>query len=289
MTGVAAHAVTVASGSVHGPAHVVADPSMLPRPYRVVDRRTETADTTTLSLHPVGQPIGAWAPGQFTMVYAFGVGEVPVSISGGSGDEIVHTLRAVGAVTAAITAAPVGSVLGLRGPYGQGWPSAQGDDVLVIAGGIGLAPVRPVITSAVAGPSRVAVLIGARTPDDLIFVEDFDRWRAAGAQVLVTVDRGGPQWTGNVGVVTTLLSQVTIPARGMSGYICGPEMMMRLTARNLVDRGLPPARVNLSLERNMRCGVGVCGHCQLGPLLLCRDGPVASFDIAGPLMTVREL
>jgi anaerobic sulfite reductase subunit B len=255
-----------------------------------VHRRVETADTVSLSLQPVGEPIDAWAPGQFTMVYAFGIGEVPVSISGGTGTQIVHTVRGVGAVSNAIAAAPVGSILGLRGPYGQGWPAVDGSDVLVIAGGIGLAPVRPVITSATGRSTRrsVSVLIGARTPDDLIFMEEFDQWREAGAQVLVTVDRGSPQWTGHVGVVTTLLTQVATTAE-MSSYVCGPEVMMRLTARNLVDRGLPEHRVYLSLERNMRCGVGLCGHCQLGPLLLCRDGPVAGFDVAGPLLLTREL
>lgn len=265
---------------------------MTPLPYRIVDRREETADTVTLRLEPVGAALATWIPGQFTMVYAFGVGEIPVSISGGAGAEIRHTVRAVGAVSRAICAAPVGTMLGLRGPFGRGWPPIPPEDeVIVVAGGIGLAPLRPVVLAGLARPERLSVLIGARTPADLIFTDEYDRWRAAGARVLVTVDRAPAGWTGHVGVVTTLLAGLPAASTGgnRTGYVCGPEIMMRLGARALVQAGMRPARIWVSLERNMRCGTGHCGHCQLGPMLVCRDGPVVDAGYAEPLLVRREL
>jgi NAD(P)H-flavin reductase len=263
---------------------------MVPVAHRVVDRRPETADTTTLTLEPTGDGLPPWAPGQFTMVYAFGVGEIPISVSGGGPRLIRHTVRAVGAVSRAVCDAPAGSTLGLRGPYGHGWPAPPAEaEVVVMAGGIGLAPLRPVVTAALARPGRVTVLIGARTPDDLIFTAEYDEWRAAGADVLVAVDRADTGWSGRVGVVTTLLDAVPLTPERAVAYVCGPEVMMRLGARALVDRGLPRERVAVSLERNMRCGIALCGHCQLGPLLVCRDGPVVGLDTAEALFALREL
>jgi anaerobic sulfite reductase subunit B len=263
---------------------------MTPLPYRVVDRRIETADTVTLTLTPAGASIGDWRPGQFTMVYAFGVGEIPLSVSGGCSGQIHHTVRAVGAVSQALCQARVGTVLGLRGPYGVGWPSPpDGADVVVVAGGIGLAPLRPVVAAAVSRPGRLSVLIGSRTPTDLIFGGELERWRAAGAEVLVTVDKAKSGWSGRVGLVTALLTVATFDPERTVGYVCGPEVMMRLSARELVDRGVAPERVSVSLERNMRCGVAICGHCQLGPVLVCRDGPVVGYDIGQRLFGVSEL
>jgi NAD(P)H-flavin reductase len=260
----------------------------------VVDRRAETTDTVTLTLEPTGPGIGAWAPGQFTMVYAFGVGEVPISISGGAGTAIRHTVRDVGAVTHAIASAQVGSTLGLHGPYGCGWDlaSAPGDELVILAGGIGLAPLRPLVAEALARPSRfgrVAVLIGAREPAELIFTHEYGAWRAAGAQVLVTVDRAHPTWRGPVGVVTSLLSRARFAPTRVVGFVCGPEVMMRFAARDLGYLGVPADRVRVSLERNMQCGAARCGHCQLGPVLICRDGPVTDWAQAGPLLSVKEL
>lgn len=263
---------------------------MTPLPHIVVQRQQETIDTATLTLEASDEALPPWTPGQFTMVYAFGVGEIPVSVSGGAVGMIRHTVRAVGAVSRAICAAPVGSTLGLRGPYGRGWPAPpDGADVIVMAGGIGLAPLRPVITTALARPGRVFVLIGARTPEDLIFTHEYPEWREAGARVLVTVDRAGTGWAGRVGVVTTLLDGVDVTPGGTAAYVCGPEVMMRLGARALADRGVDRSQIALSLERNMRCGVALCGHCQLGPLLVCRDGPVVGLDLAEKLLASREL
>ncbi|HEX2357681.1 MAG TPA: FAD/NAD(P)-binding protein [Micromonosporaceae bacterium] len=268
--------------------------SMTPVPYRVVARREETADTVTLDLVPRDAGLARWHPGQFTMVYAFGVGEVPISVSGGAAGGIRHTVRAVGAVSRAICTTAPGSVLGLRGPYGRGWrlPERAGADLLVIAGGIGLAPLRPVVLSALTRRARfgaVTVLIGARTPDDLIFTDEYDTWRGAGARVLVTVDRADSGWTGHVGVVTTLLDEAGVRPESTRAYVCGPDVMMRYAARDVTRRGVRPEWLQVSLERNMRCGIALCGHCQLGPLIICRDGPVVGYERARPLMETREL
>ena len=152
-----------------------------------------------------------------------------------------------------------------------------------------MAPLRPVVLAALARPGRVSVLIGARTPADLVFTEELERWRAAGAEVLVTVDRADAGWPGRVGLVTGLLPIASFEPEHTVGYVCGPEVMMRLSAQALTDRGVPPERVSVSLERNMRCGVAICGHCQLGPVLVCRDGPVVGYDVASRLFVVSEL
>lgn len=276
----------------------------VPHPYRVVKRRVETYDTVTIELEhspaaPAG-PLPEFAPGQFAMLTAYGIGEVPISLSGvvSSGDgrppRLVHTLRAVGAVTRALHGTRPGGVVGVRGPYGTTWdvPSAAGRDVLVVAGGIGLAPLRPVVRAVVADRARfrrAALLVGARTPADLLYTDELGQWRDHGVEVAVTVDRPADGWTGHVGVVTTLLPSAGVDPAGSVAFVCGPEVMMRLTARALVAAGVAPRRVRVSLERNMRCGVGWCGHCQLGPMLVCRDGPVVDYERAAPLLGVREL
>ncbi|GHC52554.1 FAD/NAD(P)-binding protein [Streptomyces flavofungini] len=265
----------------------------LPVPHRVVDRHRETHDTVTLRLKPVGEALSAFAPGQFAMMYAFGRGEVPISVSGIPRDgDLVHTVRGVGAVSAGLYDAQVGDVLALRGPYGTGWElsAATGHDLLVVAGGIGLAPLRPLIHDAVLDAEaygRLNVLIGARGPAELICRAETGRWPTA--YTGVTVDRPGDGWTGQIGVVTRLLGLARFEPTATTAFVCGPEPMIRATARDLLHRGLPADRIKVSLERNMRCATGHCGHCQLGPLLLCRDGPVVGWDIAEPLLYVREL
>jgi anaerobic sulfite reductase subunit B len=272
----------------------------VPQPYRVVSRREDTVDTVTLELAHDAGPLPAFAPGQFAMLTAYGIGEVPISLSGLPDPDdtrarrLTHTLRAVGAVTRALHAAHAGAVIGVRGPFGTSWDvrSAEGHDVVVVAGGIGLAPLRPVLHAVLAERSRygeVALLVGARTPADLLYPGELQRWQAAGVQLGVTVDRPADGWNGHVGVVPALIPLVRFDPSRSIAFVCGPEVMMRFTARALLDRGLPAARLRISLERNMRCGVGWCGHCQLGPLLLCRDGPVVGYPVAEPLMNVREL
>ena len=267
----------------------------IPARYRVTSRAAETYDTVTLNLEPVDQPIAPHQPGQFTMLYAFGVGEVPISISGQpAGPGLVQTIRSVGAVTRALCAADQGQLIGVRGPFGTGWDvaDASGHDLVVVAGGIGLAPLRGALLTALAARAsyrRITLLIGSRTPDDLVFAAELRAWRERGADVRVTVDRAAGGWRGHVGVVTQLIDRVEIDPGATLALVCGPEVMMRLTARALCDRGVAPERIRLSLERNMRCGTAECGHCQLGPLLLCRDGPVVTYQRAAPLLSIKEL
>jgi anaerobic sulfite reductase subunit B len=268
---------------------------MRPTRYVVAGRRAETCDTVTLMLRPAGNPIEPPRPGQFTMLYVFGVGEVPVSISGfHRGEVLVQTIRAVGAVTRALCAASPGDMIGVRGPFGTDWglSIADGRDVLIVAGGIGLAPLRPVVLAALdqrARYDRVVLLAGARSPDDLIFTRELETWSRRGADVQVTVDHGQPGWDGHVGLVTSLIERAVDDPADAAAFVCGPEIMMRLSADMLVRCGIPATDVRVSLERNMRCGAALCGHCQLGPLLLCRDGPVVSYAEAAPLVTIKEL
>jgi NAD(P)H-flavin reductase len=264
---------------------------MIPLPFVVADRRAETQDVWTLALEPANGPALSVAPGQFVMVYVFGVGEVPISVSGATGrpGPVGLTVRAVGAVTDAICASEPGTVLGLRGPFGNAWPVGQavGGDVVVVAGGIGLAPLRPVLTHAFSRRDeygRVLLLYGARTPDDLLFRPELEIWDAD-----VTVDAAAAGWRGKVGVVPGLIPTAPFDPDNATAFVVGPEVMMRFAVRALVDRGLPEERIFVSLERNMRCGLGHCGHCQLGPTLICRDGPVYSHALAGPWLEVREL
>jgi NAD(P)H-flavin reductase len=272
----------------------------VPVPYRVTHRREDTDDTVTLTLEHPDAPLPGFAPGQFAMLTSYGVGEVPISLAGAEPDggyarRLVHTLRAVGAVTRALHAVQPGQVVGVRGPFGIGWdvPSAAGRDLVVVAGGIGLAPLRPVVLAALAQRSRfgrVSVLVGARTPADLLYPDELSTWnREDGVRVDVTVDRPNSAWSGHVGVVTTLIDGAEFDPSNSVAFVCGPEVMMRFVALALVGKGMPADRVRVSLERNMHCGTAWCGHCQLGPLLVCRDGPVVGYDVAEPLMNVREL
>jgi NAD(P)H-flavin reductase len=196
-------------------------------------------------------------------------------------------------VTRALFCAKPGTIIGVRGPFGNGWQvPPEGADLIIMAGGIGLAPLRPVIRHAVASRHRyrnVSVLIGARTPSDLLYPTEYDAWREADIRVLSTVDMAAPGWDGHVGVVTTLVPGVVTEPRRTAALVCGPEVMMRFAARALSGQGVPTSSMQVSLERNMRCGIGECGHCQLGPLLICRDGPVTTYDLAEPLLSVKEL
>jgi NAD(P)H-flavin reductase len=268
---------------------------MVPAPYVVRERVQETADTWTLTLEALAGESPAVAPGQFVMVYVFGVGEVPISVSGALGRPapLVLTVRSVGAVTRALCAAGPGDVLGIRGPFGAGWPiaAAAGEDVVVVAGGIGLAPLRGVLLHVLerrADFGELVLLYGARTPADLLYGSELERWRAAAA-VDVIVDAADASWRGKVGVVPQLVSRASFDAAAATAFVCGPEVMLRFAVQALLGRGLPAERIAVSLERNMRCGVGHCGHCQLGPTLICRDGPVYDYATAAPWLRVRAL
>jgi NAD(P)H-flavin reductase len=266
-----------------------------PAPFRVEALRRETHDTWTLRLEPVSGGGLEVRPGQFAMLYAFGVGEVPISVSGDPQGPLVHTVRDVGAVTKAICSARRGTALGVRGPFGNAWPvdEAAGGDIVIVAGGIGLAPLRPALLEVLRRRDEfgeVVLLYGSRTPRDLLYVRELERWRGRfDVQVDVTVDSAEGEWRGKVGVVTKLIGGARFDPARTTALVCGPELMMRFTAQALEDRGIAPGRIALSMERNMRCGVGHCGHCQLGPTLICRDGPVYRYDELEHLMAVREL
>ncbi len=269
-----------------------------PADFHVVEKQRETADTWTLRLDPVDPAAVTthFAPGQFAMLYAFGVGEAPISVSGiGHDGAITQTVRAFGAVTTAICAAKPGDVLGLRGPFGTVWPlaEAEGRDVVVIAGGIGLAPLRPVVHELLAHRDHygtVSVLYGGRSPEHLLYMSELEAWRGRfDVDVDVSVDVANADWRGRVGLVTRLIPRTTFDPASAVVMVCGPEVMMRFTALALQERGVTDDRIWLSLERSMTCATGHCGHCQLGPLFICKDGPVLRRDVVGPLMQVAEL
>jgi NAD(P)H-flavin reductase len=268
---------------------------MVPLLHRVASRERDTEDTWTLTLEPTSGSGTGIGPGQFVMVTVFGVGEVPISVSGPPHrpGRVVLTVRAVGAVSRAICAAEPGTVLGVRGPYGNEWPvdAAAGGDVVVLAGGIGLAPLRPVVLTTLERRAEfgdVSVLYGARTPGDLLYTEQLAEWQGS-IDVATTVDTAGQDWTGRVGVVTTLVEGASFRPEATTAFVCGPEIMMRFAAKALLDTGVPAERIQVSMERHMDCGVGLCGHCQLGPTLICRDGPVYTWEQAAPWIEVREL
>lgn len=269
----------------------------VPERFRVSSSRRETEDTWTLELAPVERPELGFAPGQFTMLYAFGAGEVPISVSGDPGRPrtLVHTVRAVGATTRAVCAVNEGDELGVRGPFGRGWPVAQaeGRDVVVVAGGVGLAPLRSVLYTVLADRERygrLVLLYGGRTPDQLLYRDELSAWADRDdVEVHMIVDAADEGWRGRVGVVPGLVDQVGLDGAGATALVCGPEVMMRFAVEALVAAALPAERIFLSMERNMKCAVGHCGHCQWGPSFVCRDGPVYSWSEAEPWFRIREL
>ncbi len=271
--------------------------AMLPRPFRIEKVRRELSDTFTMEMVPAEGGEFSFAPGQFNMLYVFGVGEVPISISGDPNDHsvVVHTTRAVGAVTSALDALKAGDVVGVRGPYGTPWPveAAFGHDLVFVAGGVGLAPLRPAIYQAMANRDRfgkVVVLYGARTPEDILFKKEVERWRGRfDMSVHVTVDRATGKWGGSVGVVTNLVAKGGFDPAATTAFVCGPEVMMRYVAAALQNKGVGRSGIYLSMERNMKCGCGLCGHCQWGPHFVCKDGPVFRYDQIADMLLTREL
>jgi NAD(P)H-flavin reductase len=271
---------------------------MVPQPYRIARVRQETSDTRTLDIEPLdGSRCPRFIPGQFNMLYVFGVGEMAISISGDPAwrSTTTHTIRAVGNATRVLTSLKAGDTVGVRGPFGVGWPIEEmaGKDVLIIAGGIGLAPLRPTIYAALANRnaySSVSLLYGARTPIDLLYTDEIEQWRSRqDMYVGVTVDSANENWGGNVGVVTTLIPKARFDEKKTIAMVCGPEIMMRFTVMALQDRGVPLENIYISMERNMKCGIGLCGHCQLGPDFICKDGPVFRFDHLAGVFGKREV
>ena len=265
---------------------ILADP-MVPEPFRIDRVKQETEDTFTLGLVPdEANTKFAYLPGQFNMLCVFGVGEVPISISGDPSEtsRLEHTTRRVGTVTTAMGQLRAGDMIGVRGPFGTHWPVTEevGRDVLIVAGGIGLAPLRPVLYHLMAQREKyrkIVLLYGARSPEEILYKRELERWRGKfDLEVQVTVDRGSSGWRGNVGVVTPLVARAPFTPSNTIALLCGPEIMMRFAVNELQKRGVAAERTYLSLERNMKCALGFCGHCQYGSMFVCKDGPVFRLD-----------
>jgi len=276
-------------------AGVVADPLLVPRVHHIIEVVPEIDDVVTLRVVPLDGAPAHFLPAQIGMVGAFGVGEAAISISSAPSITSHHdyTIRRAGAITGALTSMGVGDQLWVRGPFGQPWNLAlDGRDVLVIAGGIGLAPLRSALETIVAERSRyrdVTLVVGARSTGDLLFSADYGRWESHGVEVVLTVDHAESGWSGRVGFVPAVVERLELDPSNTDALVCGPDIMMRLAADSLVRRDVAPERVQLTLERNMQCGNGLCGHCQLGGLLVCRDGPVVPYSAVAAWLDVEEL
>jgi len=271
---------------------------MLPQLYRVQRVRREIPDTFTLELEPKeGEEIPPFATGQFNMLYVFGVGEIPISISGDPANTrpLVHTTRAVGTVSRAMCKLKPNDVIGVRGPFGSHWPikQAEGKDVVIAAGGIGLAPLRSVMYHIISQREKygkTVLLYGARTPADILYRRELENWRAHfDLEVYVTVDRATDPWRGSVGVVTRLIPRAQFDPKNTIAMVCGPEVMMRFTVAELKKRGVALENIYLSMERNMKCAIGMCGHCQYGPNFVCKDGPVFQYSQIQDLLAKWEV
>ena len=244
---------------------------------------------------PAEQETYTFQPGQFNMVYLPGFGESAISISSDPSDPSVigHTIRFVGNVTRAVSRLKVGDIVGLRGPFGTHWPmnEIEGKDVFIACGGIGLPPLRPALHHIMHNREKygkVTLLYGARTAGDLMFPNEYEQWRRAQIDVEVTVDRGDSSWTGRVGVVPMWFYQFRIDARKTAVLTCGPEVMIRFVIFEALARRVPVENIYVSLERNMQCGQGSCGHCQMGPYFICKDGPVFRFAALQSFFNVEE-
>lgn len=273
---------------------------MIPIPFEVGRKRKETQDVVTLTLKPrddraTSTFLPAFLPGQFSMLYAFGAGEVPISISGSPEvqNELTYTIRSVGAVTRWLNSRKKGEAIGVRGPFGSYWPleESSGKDVILIAGGLGLAPLRSVIYTILIHRSsfgRVSLLYGSRTPEDVLYHRELEKW-GENIDVHITVDVAPSSWKGHVGVVTKLISRVTGDAKNTIVFICGPEIMMRFSVRELGQYGVSTENIFLAMERNMKCATGFCGHCQFGPTFVCKDGPIFRYDKIRRFFETREI
>lgn len=260
-----------------------------PEQAEIIGMKQETFDTTTYTLRFINQEVRenfSFQPGQFNMVTIFGIGEAPISISSDpeAKEYFQHTIRHVGNVTNTLAKLEKGDKVGVRGAYGTGWPMdlLRGKNVLIVAGGIGLAPLRPVISQLADYREeyrRVEILYGARVPKEMLFTCEYASWQSRNLELLLTVDTvpQGEQWEHRVGVVTTLFSEMQSLPQDTVVLTCGPEIMMKFVVQGLLARGYSPHQIYVSLERRMNCGVKKCGKCQIGPKFVCKDGPVFAY------------
>ncbi len=271
---------------------------MLPHPARVIAIKEEAYAIATYTLRLEDEAVREgyrFRPGQFNMLYLPGIGEVPISLSSDPDEagQLAHTIRYAGNVTRAISRLQVGDVIGLRGPYGSAWPLERyrGYDLCIVTGGIGLAPLRPVIYAVIrhrADYGRVILMYGARTPADMLYTDEFESWQEHGIQIYQTVDRADETWRGSVGVVPMLFYQVRLDPKQTVVLTCGPEIMMRFVIYEALARRIPKEHIYISMERNMKCAVGFCGHCQFGPAFICKEGPVLSYAQVEPFFGLED-
>lgn len=268
---------------------------ILPTSYQIASVEKETKDVFTLTLAPLEGTISSFMPGQFNMVYVFGFGEIALSISSDPKNtkELSHTIRAIGPVTMALQKLKIRDILGVRGPFGKPWPEPpKGDDVLVIAGGLGLAPLSPLLHTLAKDRKdygKITLLYGARAPDDLFFQRQREAWNQLGIEIVVSVDKADTKWKGHVGVIPSLIANNLYSPYNTSVYLCGPEVMMQFSLHELNRYAIRSEKIFLSMERNMQCATGFCGHCQYGPYFLCKDGPVFCYENIKRYLAIKEL
>lgn len=268
---------------------------LIPKAYHVKSIAQETADVFSLTLSLKEEQIPSFLPGQFNMLYLFGFGEVPISISGDptQKEELVHTVRSVGAVTKAMQKLKEGDEIGVRGPFGTHWPLSQKDcDVLVIAGGVGLAPLRSALFHLTANRDqykKVTLLYGTRTPQDILYKDEMKKWEELGIEVHISVDHADTDWYGHVGVITTLISRYLTSPQNTLVLLCGPEVMIKFSLQELMRTEMNERAIHIAMERNMQCAVGFCGHCQYGPYFICKDGPIFSYEQLKSWLPIQEL
>ncbi len=288
------------TSAVHRPEPICGADSLLPVPCRILDVQPENFNTRTFTLRIEDDDLRQryrWLPGQFNMLYVPGVGEAAISISSDCEqyETIQHTIRIVGSVTNAIDRLGRGAIVGMRGPFGRGWPLERlnGGDIVMVGGGIGLAPLRPMVYWLLRHRERfrrVVLLFGCRTSEDRLYVGELEKWQEdPKIDLLVTVDNATGGWVGPVGVVTKLLQRIKVNAERTTVMVCGPRMLNRAAAWSFLQLHVPPEQIYLSLERNMNCGFGQCGHCQYGGLFVCKDGPVFAYSEIADIFADQEI
>ncbi len=285
-------------GARGSPARGTANGPMQLHPARIVDVKEEAYAIATYSLvfeDKVMQERYRFRPGQFNMIYLPAIGEAPISVSSDPDQQLNlgHTIRFAGNVTRAISRLRVGDIVGVRGPYGTAWPLKRlvGQDLCIVTGGIGLAPLRPVLYDIIhhrGDYGRVFLLYGARTPSDMLYTDEFSTWEQNDIQIRLTVDRADEKWRGQVGVVPMMFYQLRLDPKKTSVLTCGPEIMIHFVIYEALARRVPKEHIYVSMERNMKCGVGFCGHCQFGPTFVCREGPVFSYAAIEPFFGVED-
>lgn len=270
---------------------------MIPRTFRITRVIREVAGVFTWHLEAEdGQPF-AFRPGQFNMLYLFGVGEVAISISGDcrEPEKLVHTIRPVGSVTKAMAQLKAGATIGVRGPFGRGWPiePIYGSDVIFVTGTVGLAPLRPLIYEVLHQRDKfgkVVICYGSRGTSDILYEDELHVWRGRfDTNVHVTVHSAPAGYRGRVGSVAAAVKVARIDGENTQAFVCRSESLTKPAVDALRDKGVTSDRVWVTLERNMKCGIGLCGHCQFGPTFMCKDGPVYRFDEIEHLFAVREI